>query len=313
MPASKTECRKWLLDLSVRVVAELSLPSNIIKPSPLKAGEVDETDTNGWAVAVGSIRGESNSSLEVWLDDYANAGDRRVWFTLRAFGSRRNQYLKEVLEEVTVGIETAFGKFEAMDNSHWKTSPDRLNRLSPPLPAKLFGRPLKELYTGAESDSFLSLCHSLAPVIPGTPAATIVTDGARFFREITLAIINLRLNDEREVDETENRAKFRTHKQWERNAKASRAAKVRDSFICKVCGFAFAAMYGEYGIGYAETHHVVPLSKLKEGDRILPEDLVTVCANCHRMLHRMKGIPQDVEELRRIVTKTAAAKILKRN
>jgi predicted HNH restriction endonuclease len=28
------------------------------------------------------------------------------------------------------------------------------------------------------------------------------------------------------------------------------------------------------------------------------DDLITVCANCHRMLHRLKGKPEDLDVLR---------------
>jgi hypothetical protein len=31
--------------------------------------------------------------------------------------------------------------------------------------------------------------------------------------------------------------------------------------------------------------------------------LITVCANCHRMLHRMNGVPTDIPKLRRMVNK----------
>ena len=34
-----------------------------------------------------------------------------------------------------------------------------------------------------------------------------------------------------------------------------------------------------------------------------PMDLVTVCGNCHRMLHRMDGKPDDIAKLKAIIRK----------
>lgn len=47
------------------------------------------------------------------------------------------------------------------------------------------------------------------------------------------------------------------------------------------------SFYGENGKDFIEIHHVKPLSTLEEATEIDPEiDLVPVCLNCHRMLHR---------------------------
>jgi predicted HNH restriction endonuclease len=40
---------------------------------------------------------------------------------------------------------------------------------------------------------------------------------------------------------------------------------------------------------------------LREGTRVTLSGLLTVCANCHRMLHRLGGGQAAVSKLRRIV------------
>lgn len=52
-----------------------------------------------------------------------------------------------------------------------------------------------------------------------------------------------------------------------------------------LCGFDFVAAYGPHGEGYIECHHVIPLHASGEVKTRL-EDLVLICANCHRMIHR---------------------------
>jgi predicted HNH restriction endonuclease len=48
----------------------------------------------------------------------------------------------------------------------------------------------------------------------------------------------------------------------------------------------------------------VPLHKRKENKPTMPEDLVTVCANWHRMLYRLRGTKSDVNTLRLMVQKS---------
>jgi 5-methylcytosine-specific restriction protein A len=64
-------------------------------------------------------------------------------------------------------------------------------------------------------------------------------------------------------------------------------------YTCLVCGFDFAATYGPIGEHYIECHHMNPLSERPEEEQLdgtttSVEEVVVVCANCHRMLHRRR-------------------------
>ncbi|MFH5882569.1 HNH endonuclease [Liberiplasma polymorphum] len=71
---------------------------------------------------------------------------------------------------------------------------------------------------------------------------------------------------------------------------------------CRVCGFDFYEVYGERGEGFIEIHHKKPLYKI-DGETIVDPkyDLVPLCSNCHRMIHRIKDDSISVEDLDRIV------------
>jgi 5-methylcytosine-specific restriction protein A len=73
---------------------------------------------------------------------------------------------------------------------------------------------------------------------------------------------------------------------------------------CSVCGFSFEAMYGEWGKGFAVVHHLQPLaaSKGEERNTDPASDLAVLCANCHCMVHRKKGVVLTLEELKRKLT-----------
>jgi len=89
---------------------------------------------------------------------------------------------------------------------------------------------------------------------------------------------------------------------YERNPKLRRAAIRIHGLTCQVCGFNFEQRYGERGRNYIEVHHVRPISTLTEAAEVNPEtDMAVVCANCHRMIHRMLRDVLTVEKLREIV------------
>ena len=77
---------------------------------------------------------------------------------------------------------------------------------------------------------------------------------------------------------------------------------------CMVCGFNFMEAYGDAGEGYIELHHLKPISKRKGKHTVTDEDVIIVCANCHRVLHKNGATPIPWKELRRVVRKQRARK-----
>ena len=79
-----------------------------------------------------------------------------------------------------------------------------------------------------------------------------------------------------------------------------RAAAIRiHGTSCAVCRLDFGRAYGEWGAGYVEVHHLVPLGdKLGTRETDPTMDLAVLCANCHRMVHRKTNMVLTIEELR---------------
>jgi len=77
---------------------------------------------------------------------------------------------------------------------------------------------------------------------------------------------------------------------------------------CKVCDFDFEEFYGEYGKGYIEIHHQKPVFQF-DGDDMKKtinealENLIPVCANCHRMIHRSREKSLSFDEIKGITKK----------
>lgn len=71
---------------------------------------------------------------------------------------------------------------------------------------------------------------------------------------------------------------------------------------CKGCGFDFEQAYGEHAKGFIHVHHVVPISEYGGEKTVDPEtDLVTLCANCHAVVHRKRDMTLSIDELRGMV------------
>ncbi|WP_051955649.1 winged helix-turn-helix domain-containing protein [Beijerinckia mobilis] len=85
-----------------------------------------------------------------------------------------------------------------------------------------------------------------------------------------------------------------THFLHERSSTLINAFKQRlNHYVCQVCDFDFEATYGELGQGYIEAHHTIPVASLVTGMKTRLSDLVPLCANCHRIIHRNGLIPID--------------------
>jgi len=74
--------------------------------------------------------------------------------------------------------------------------------------------------------------------------------------------------------------------------------------ICGCCSFNFADFYGrELGEGFIEIHHAKPVFKYEDEDieKKLAQavnNLVPVCSNCHRMIHRNLKNPLEIQLLK---------------
>ncbi|WP_276167813.1 HNH endonuclease [Zobellia alginiliquefaciens] len=83
-----------------------------------------------------------------------------------------------------------------------------------------------------------------------------------------------------------------------RSRKLVKLAKEKYGTDCYVCGFNFGKIYGQHGKDFIEIHHLVPIENGIRKSTI--DDVVTVCSNCHRMLHKGNTM-LSVEYLKEIV------------
>ena len=114
------------------------------------------------------------------------------------------------------------------------------------------------------------------------------------------------ISDDEEEHFPEGRILYRIHKKRERNnnvvKEKKKQAMQKGQLKCEVCEFDFFLNYGEIGKGFMECHHITPVSEYDLDKKTTLKDLVLVCANCHRMLHRKRPWISS-EELKELLQK----------
>jgi 5-methylcytosine-specific restriction protein A len=95
---------------------------------------------------------------------------------------------------------------------------------------------------------------------------------------------------------------IRLHYRIERNNSIAKKVKKMKGYTCEVCNFNFETKYGDIGKQYIEAHHLTPIATLAlDTFRVnIKDDFAVLCANCHRMAHKLHD-PRDLEILRELI------------
>lgn len=123
------------------------------------------------------------------------------------------------------------------------------------------------------------------------PPTTGAFGNQRKFWTTEIGIKDFAENLEMDDEFPEGKLVERSHKRRERNKKIielkkTEFIKAHGKIYCEVCEFDFQEKYGERGTNFCEVHHTIPVSDMNPGHQTKLEELVIVCANCHRMIHR---------------------------
>jgi 5-methylcytosine-specific restriction protein A len=110
-----------------------------------------------------------------------------------------------------------------------------------------------------------------------------------------------------DIELPEGRKRYITHVSRERNPRIRKIAinnflHKNGRIYCEGCDFDFERKYGTWGKDFIECHHTIPLSMMKFGHKTKPEDIVLLCSNCHRIIHR-KSDWLSIKQLKAIIKK----------
>lgn len=282
--------RAWLLATDKAVAERLKLHS---EGTPLRIripSRATAMNTDGWSANIGDL-GKGQPRLEIWFDRFSGYPERKLYACFHA----------EVRPQITsITKRVAQKLWPARVVTMNDTKKEKFLALTERLARSEFNTPVLEKYEGGQTfygiyDPTRETAERVSPHF--------CTRAVGFFADVARALPNAKAEDEqREVyPRFENRKLVASHLHRERSKLLATECKIRDDYECQVCGIRFEDAYGKLGSEFAEAHHLVPLGQLRENVRTRMKDLATVCANCHRMLHRMKGRRDDIKKLKAIV------------
>ena len=277
MRTKTTSDKKFLRDLAKAAHAELHR-HRLGSPFRLKQKlKLRTTNTDGWAVPLGTFTGYQ-CRAEIWLDRFTAYTDRKIYYCLYS-------YEKEGLAKLAKAVYREFGKHLSIYLKDWDED-SKDCRLAKKLAKFRFGHPIYERYP--ENDEFFYGIYQYDSTgLQKNVFNRLVERSVDFFQTIAEAVEKPIKQDYETYQTVENRQAVSRHLSRERKSHAATLCKQRDDFICRVCGFDFSKVYGSLGMTSPKLI-ICPLGSNKNLRNTTIEDLITVCANCHRMLHRME-------------------------
>ena len=113
------------------------------------------------------------------------------------------------------------------------------------------------------------------------------------------------LSDPEDRKWVEGQPRLKVHLSRERASGLARAkkkefARLHDRLYCEECGLRPDEVYGsDFGHACIEVHHKAPLHERSTESETTLDDLMCVCANCHRIIHRRLRMQLHESELAR--------------
>lgn len=101
------------------------------------------------------------------------------------------------------------------------------------------------------------------------------------------------------TEKIKERKRYVVHQKIERRSDVAKKVREKQGCICKACQVDLTQVYGPLAANFIEVHHLRPLASLDLGEVVeydLDTDYAVLCANCHRMIHRLPD-PSDLASL----------------
>lgn len=256
---------------------------------------IENSWTRGWRTVLAGL-GLRGPRLELYYCHWADPKKRRVWYGLY---SPHPQQIQRLIKKLPSDLrpKRTFSEKDIKEVEPYN------HVLKVPLKAKEYGVPFFELHK-MDGNKY-TYYGEFDPAVPRNKESVYgISHRAGVLFEEAIKCMRSKSGedfDDRDYSRIENRRVVRQHLARERSRFLAAKCKERDGYRCKVCTMTFEERYGHKGRYIAEAHHLVPLSRLSKAGNTHLRHMITVCANCHRMLHQLKGEAGDVIRLKRMM------------
>lgn len=295
---TKQDDKKYLKDLANKVLVAIKEEGLSTPFIASKKITTSATNTNGWNARLGIFNGYQ-SSVEIWFDEFTASKKRKIYYGI--FSNKHDGVgIKKIvaqsnLSKVGLGEPILFSLSNLSDKEGGA-------QLKEPLPFEDFDKLIFEQYP-ENNEYFYGVYEYRKVGLQGKEARRLILRITEFIVTINSALLLEKIKGAKSQKGFENQLIAQQYLRRERSRYLANLRKQHDNYVCGICGFDFSKTYGQLGNDFAEAHHIVPLKTNDKERTTTITDLITVCANCHRMLDRMDGTPGDIAKLKKIVNK----------
>jgi hypothetical protein len=229
--------------------------------------------------------------LHARWDRYSGYQHRQLWYGVYSTS------LKSI-RELATKVKAADGGKPIEHRAKHQSTNDHIWQLTTPLARSSMGVNVMELFPNARFPFFYGAYSKTCTTTTRLHSQEAVEETLDYFNYLRRIAA---FHSGKGADEQRTR-----HIQIEqriRNQVLPQRRKEQDGYLCKVCGMSYQKTYGALGFNFAECHHLIPLASRSSPGITRLDDLITVCANCHRMLHQMSGKRDDYLELKGLLRK----------
>lgn len=294
MKPKRSNDKDWLMETAETIAQELRIRSEGTCLRIRKPRKAWPTETDGWSVKIANL-GKGRPDLEIWLDRFTGYPDRKL---CACFYSLKPKPIRSLTSNVSKSLWPVrkLKQADLIFSTYFK--------IKHGLKRSEFSLPVLEDYPH-KKEHFYSI-YAAGNAYSPSVNRSFCNNAVAFFLDVAHSLPDAKPEDYEHAafPRCEDRKWVAAHLGRERSRYLASQCKQRDHYCCQVCKMTFTKEYGqELGEGFAEAHHIRPLGQTSANVKTRLEDLITVCANCHRMLHRMDGKGGDIAKLRNIVAK----------
>ena len=256
-----------------------------------RAPDALHTSSDGWHVSFGTLG--KGVFLHARWDRFSGHSNRQLWYGVY---SEVAQSIRDVTAAARAdgggGPVVHCGKDQSVLTHYW--------RLTVPLPVSSMGTDVMELFPHLRFPFFYGVYSKSCTTTTKLRSHAAVAEAVDYFNYLRRIVLQYK------GAATEGWKRHVCLEKSARNQALAQRRKEHDSFTCQVCRMNYQKTYGSLGARFAECHHRVALAERSRPALTRLDDLITVCADCHRMLHRMPGERADYLELQAVMRRQRA-------
>ena len=280
--------RKWLRQFTTELQTGLKrLDLNSLRLSR-RVTVTQAPYTDGWCSEAATLAVSGTATIEAYVDTMATQNEPTLWVGLFVTGEDR-------LRSIAGHVTKHHAQVTIYSDASFKVKNGQ-TYFAKPFSKKQFSRPAAEVFDHTYKD--IGMYFPVGINWKTRPSRKLIAESATFLAECVSALEAYSPPRQKSQTSFHNRQVWVTTKVFRRSSRQARDTLKRDGFKCQTCLSMPERKYGIKGRACLDAHHVKPLHRQAGKRTTVMRQLITVCANCHRVLGKMAPNRRGLAELR---------------